>query len=170
MHSSRWSARRRAATLCLRRSGYLHRHGSGVLRCDSYSAQTADNWRSQIPRVSAAIRICPLTAMKQTPWPSQSVTGFDSRRTATVPRTPNRVPLRAQRLRPAAGRGTASSQPGLGGCYRGFRPSGRASSFCSAVCAVAEVYGPTATNEAISAATSPGVSVTGGSCLGRSRR
>jgi hypothetical protein len=33
----------------------------------------------------AAIRICPLAATKKTPWPSQSVTGFASRRTAALP-------------------------------------------------------------------------------------
>ncbi len=37
--------------------------------------------------LSAAIRICPLTATKKTPWPSQSVTRFASRCTATLPRT-----------------------------------------------------------------------------------
>jgi hypothetical protein len=36
--------------------------------------------------VSAAIRICPLAATKKTSWPSQSVTGYASRRTATQPR------------------------------------------------------------------------------------
>ena len=36
------------------------------------------------PGVLAAIRICPLPAAKKTPWPSQSVTGFASRRTATL--------------------------------------------------------------------------------------
>lgn len=34
-----------------------------------------------------AIRICPLTAVKKTSWPSQSVTGFAGRRTCTLPRT-----------------------------------------------------------------------------------
>ena len=43
----------------------------------------------------AAIRICPLAAAKQTPWPSQSVTGFASQRTATLPRTPIICPSRA---------------------------------------------------------------------------
>jgi len=38
-----------------------------------------------------------------------------------------------------------------------------ASSFASADCAVADVYGPTATSDATSADASPGVSVTGGS-------
>jgi hypothetical protein len=37
------------------------------------------------PGVLAAIRICPLAATKKIPWPSQSVTGFASRRTATLP-------------------------------------------------------------------------------------
>jgi hypothetical protein len=32
----------------------------------------------------AAIRICPLAATKKTPWSLQSVTGFASRRTATL--------------------------------------------------------------------------------------
>jgi hypothetical protein len=53
-----------------------------------------------------------------------------------------------------------------GGCYRGFPAARAASSFWSAVRAVAEVYGPTATSEAISAATSPGVSVNGGKLSG----
>ena len=39
-------------------------------------------------RLLAAIRICPLAATKKTLWPSQNVTGFASRRTATLPRTP----------------------------------------------------------------------------------
>jgi len=30
--------------------------------------------------------ICPLAATKKTPWPSQNVTGFASRRIATLPR------------------------------------------------------------------------------------
>jgi hypothetical protein len=38
-----------------------------------------------------------------------------------------------------------------------------ASSFVSADCAVADVYGPTATNDATSADASPGVKATGGS-------
>ena len=38
-----------------------------------------------------------------------------------------------------------------------------ASSFASADCAVADVYGPIATSDATSADASPGVSVTGGS-------
>ena len=37
------------------------------------------------PLLSAAIRICPLAATKKTLRPSQSVTGFTSRRTATLP-------------------------------------------------------------------------------------
>ncbi len=43
--------------------------------------------RDHAPDVLAAIRICPLAATKKTPWPSQNVTGFASRRTATLPRT-----------------------------------------------------------------------------------
>jgi hypothetical protein len=37
------------------------------------------------PGLLAAIRICPLAATKKTSWPSQNVTGFASRRTATRP-------------------------------------------------------------------------------------
>jgi hypothetical protein len=33
------------------------------------------------------LRICLLAALKKTPWPSQSVTGFAGRRTGTLPRT-----------------------------------------------------------------------------------
>ena len=40
--------------------------------------------------LSAAIPICPPAATKKALWPSQNVTGFASRSTATLPGTPNR--------------------------------------------------------------------------------
>ncbi len=69
---------------------------------------------SSFGRVLAAIRICPLTATNKKPWLSQSVTGFASRRTATLPRT---LPIRARR------RGVSSPPfcaplPGYGGHFR----------------------------------------------------
>jgi hypothetical protein len=51
------------------------------------NARRADFGRTETI-LSAAIRICPLAAAKNTPWPLQSVTGLASRRTAPLPRAP----------------------------------------------------------------------------------
>ena len=53
-----------------------------------------------------SLRICPLAATK-TPWPSQNVTGFASRRTATLP---DRRIFAADALTPQRGTGTQTLQ------------------------------------------------------------
>jgi hypothetical protein len=47
----------------------LHRYGLGVPRRDSYSAPTADNWRSQIPRAAAKVTSWSLLSLVA-PWAS----------------------------------------------------------------------------------------------------
>ena len=98
--------------------------GSGLPRPHQRHPDSApDNQTRHTERVSphvlAAIRICPLAATKKTPWPSQSVTGLASRRTATLPRTPTRRALgcprrqsQVRRIAPVSGRApTAAPTP-----------------------------------------------------------
>ncbi len=61
-----------------------HRRRVGAARIAMVPVTTTIRARATY-RMLAAIRVCPLAATEKAPWPSQSVTGFASRRTVTLP-------------------------------------------------------------------------------------